>query len=146
MSRVRAATTSSSAPHLERAALEGQAVPVAERAEEQHAGNGDANGVTDQRSRVGRQRARGGGGDENRQPGGEHPAAAELVAEPAAGDEQHSGGDRVTGHHPFDGALSGPQTLLDGRQRHIHEKKSRTNMNVPDMSTISADQDRSDRA
>jgi hypothetical protein len=33
--------------HLEHAALEGQAVPMAERAEEQHAGHGDADGVTD---------------------------------------------------------------------------------------------------
>ena len=52
----------------------------------------------------------------------EHPAAAEDVAEPAAGDEQHGEGERVRVDRPLERGQRGVEVVLDRRQRDVHDR------------------------
>ena len=54
--------------------------------------------------------------------GEEHPPAAEDVAEPPAGRQQHGEGERVAVDRPLQARDRGPQVLLDRGQGDVHDR------------------------
>ena len=51
-----------------------------------------------------------------------HPSSSEQVGHPAAEEKESSEHQPVGDDHPLQRALADVQVLLDGRQRHVHDR------------------------
>jgi hypothetical protein len=76
----------------------------------------------DQHPRAGREAARERGGDEDRDPGEEHPLPAKQVTQPAAEQQQAAESDQVGGHHPAQAVRGEAEVRLDRGQRDGHDR------------------------